>query len=61
MPGANPAVARAAFERIAGPKRRLALDGGHFGLMYVPSREFDRASSDEASFLTEVLGRPTKR
>ena len=61
MPGAAPAVARDAYERLSGPREWLDIDGGHFGLLYVPSPEFDRASSAQARFLSGQLlapGRP---
>ncbi len=61
MPGADPAVARAAFDKLAGPKEWMAVEGGHFGIMYVPSREFDRASRRQAQFLVEHLGLDTSK
>lgn len=55
MPGAVPAVARDAFDKLLGPKEWIDIDGGHFGLLYHPSDEFDRASSAQAQFFTEAL------
>ena len=55
MPGASPAVAREAYDKIAGAKERIEIDGGHFGLLYFPSEEFEHASSAQARFLSEHL------
>ncbi len=55
MPGSVPAVARDAYEKLAGPKEWMEIDGGHFGLLYFPSEAFDRASSAEARFLSQVF------
>jgi uncharacterized protein len=55
MPGSVPAVARDAYEQLAGPKEWLAIAGGHFGLLYVPSPEFEQASSAQARFVAEHL------
>lgn len=56
MRNAAPAVARDAFDKLHGPKEWVELDGGHFGLLYHPSDEFDRASSAQALFLVTHLG-----
>jgi pimeloyl-ACP methyl ester carboxylesterase len=56
MPGAVSAVARAVFERIAGPRQLLEIDGGHFGLLEYPSPTFERASDAQATFLAATLG-----
>ena len=55
MPGALPAVSREAYEKVAGPKGWIEIEGGHFGLLYFPSEEFERASSAQARFLCEHL------
>jgi uncharacterized protein len=55
MPGAVPAVALDAYERLAGPKEWVEIDGGHFGLLYHPSPEFEFAASTQARFLVETL------
>jgi hypothetical protein len=55
MPGALPAVSREAYEKVAGPKGWIEIEGGHFGLLYFPSEEFERASSAQARFLSEHL------
>jgi len=55
MPGAVPAVSRDAFDRMTGPKQWVDIEGGHFGLLYVPSAEFDVAATAQASFVSEHL------
>ena len=60
MPGASPAVARDAYEKLAGPKEWVEIDGGHFGLLYYPSEELEKASSAQARFLCDHL-RPGKK
>lgn len=55
MPGAVPAVTRDAYDKLSGPKEWVDIDGGHFGLLYFPSPEFERASSAEARFLSDHL------
>jgi uncharacterized protein len=55
MPGSKPAVARDAYDKLAGPKEWIEIDGGHFGLLYFPSEEFERASSAQARFLSDHL------
>jgi uncharacterized protein len=55
IPHALPAVARDAYDNLAGPKESIEIDGGHFGLLYFPSEEFERASSAQALFLSGHL------
>jgi uncharacterized protein len=55
MPGALPAVARDAYDKLEGPKEWIEIDGGHFGLLYFPSEEFEGASSAQARFLCDHL------
>ena len=55
MPGANPAVARAAFEAVAGPCEILDIEGGHFGLLFHPSPEFDAALAAQLVFVRAHL------
>lgn len=55
MPGAEPAVALAMYERAGGRKELHLVDGGHFGLLYHPSERFDDVSAAQASFLRRVL------
>jgi fermentation-respiration switch protein FrsA (DUF1100 family) len=57
MPGSVPAVARDAFNKIAGPKEWFEIAGGHFALVYFPSPEFTAASSAQAHFLSKHLMR----
>ncbi len=56
MPGSTPSASRAVFETLHGPKEWLDVDGGHFGLLYVPSPAFDRASATQARFFVAQLG-----
>ncbi|WP_436927045.1 alpha/beta hydrolase [Halosimplex amylolyticum] len=55
MVRSSPAVARDAYERLAGPKEWVEIPGGHFGLLYFPSETFDQVSSAQSQFLTETL------
>jgi pimeloyl-ACP methyl ester carboxylesterase len=55
MPGAVPTVARDAYDKLRASKEWLDVNGGHFGLLYHPSPEFDHASSAQARFLSEAL------
>jgi uncharacterized protein len=55
IPGSAPSVARSAYDKLAGPKGWVEIDGGHFGLLYFPSEEFERASSAQVRFLSEHL------
>ena len=55
MPGANPTVARAVFEAVAGRCEIVDIEGGHFGLVFHPSPEFDAAASAQVAFLEEYL------
>lgn len=55
MPGAVPAVSRDAFEKIPSAKEWVDIEGGHFGLLYFPSAEFNHASSVQARFLSKHL------
>jgi uncharacterized protein len=60
MPGASPTVAHDAYEKLAGPKEWTEIDGGHFGLLYYPSEELEKASSAQVRFLSDHL-RPGKK
>ena len=60
MKNASPRVARAAFDALRGPKEWVGIEGGHFGLLYYPSKEFNHASSAQVRFLKEHLGRLMK-
>ena len=56
MQGAVSEVTRAVFERLAGPKELVEVDGGHFGIIEHPSAAFERASEAQAAFLARNLG-----
>jgi pimeloyl-ACP methyl ester carboxylesterase len=55
MAGADPAVARSVFAGLQGPKELVEIDGGHFGLLHVPSQWFDDASGGQRDFLVRHL------
>ena len=55
MAGANPAVARAAYDSIPANKELVEIDGGHFGLLHYPSELFDRAADAQRDFLLRIL------
>ncbi len=55
MVGANPEIARAAFEEVPAPKTLVEIEGGHFGLLYEPSPEFDHATRTQRDFLLRWL------
>ncbi len=55
MPGANPQVARAVIDSVAGPTEIVHIEGGHFGIMYDPSKELDFALRTQADFLQRQL------
>ena len=55
MPGANPAVARAAIEAAPAAKEILEIAGGHFGLLWHPGVLFDCAVRAQRDFLMRVL------
>ncbi len=55
MVHANVGVTRHAYDRLAGPKRWVDIEGGHFGLLYHPSPRFDEAAGIQAAFLQQVL------
>jgi len=51
----NPEIQRAVFDRIAGEKELVEIEGGHFGLLWKPSPQFDEAVQRQIDFLTRVL------
>jgi uncharacterized protein len=55
MPGANPDIARMAFNLVPQPKELVEIDGGHFGLLHYPSPLFDQASNRQQVFLERYL------
>lgn len=55
MPGANSDVARHTYSLAPEPKQLIEIDGGHFGLVYYPSKLFDEASTSQAEFFIKHL------
>ncbi len=55
MPGANSDISQIVFERAAGPKEMVAIEGGHFGLLYHPGPIFDSASGKQRVWLEKRL------
>ena len=54
--GANPAVARAAYDSIPAKKKELVeIAGGHFGLLYHPSDLFNKACRAQRDFLARAF------
>ena len=51
----NRDVQRAVFDRIAGEKEFTEIEGGHFGLLWQSSAQFDEAIKQQINFLTRVL------
>ena len=49
-------VARAAFATAKEPNQLLTVDGGHFGVLYPDTHEFDLSVSTQQAFLREHLG-----
>lgn len=54
----NPELQDAVYERIAGPKEKLVLEGGHFGLLWKGSKVFRESVAGQTGFLTRVLTEP---
>jgi hypothetical protein len=59
MEGANPRVSRAAFESIPGPTEIVDIQGGHFGILFEGSSEFQASSARQAGFLRKHLREAT--
>jgi uncharacterized protein len=55
MAGANPVVARAAYDSIPAKKELVEIAGGHFGLLHYPSELFDQAAHAQRDFLLRIL------
>jgi len=55
IPSANPRVARAVFDALTGAKRWVDVAGGHFGIVWHPSEEFDITSRAQVDFLRAHL------
>jgi pimeloyl-ACP methyl ester carboxylesterase len=51
----NPELQNAVFDRIAGPKEKVIIDGGHFGLLWEDSPNFMKAINTQIEFLKRVL------
>ncbi len=51
----NPDIQRAVFDRLAGDKEFVEIDGGHFGLLWKASAAFDLAVNQQIKFLTRVF------
>jgi pimeloyl-ACP methyl ester carboxylesterase len=51
----NPDVTRAVFELMRCRKQRADIGGGHFGLLYYPSKIFEQVSAEQCAFLVEAL------
>jgi uncharacterized protein len=52
---ASPVVAREVYDLIPGPKDKMEIEGGHFGLLYYPSELFSKASQGQCDFLKKHL------
>lgn len=55
MNGANTKVTAHVYKTITQPKEWVAIDGGHFGLLYYPSPLFDKSSQAQIDFLKKYL------
>jgi uncharacterized protein len=55
MGGASPAIARLTFDRVPRRKEWVEVSGGHFGLLYPESAQFDEASRAQREFLVRSL------
>ena len=58
MAGANPAVARAAYDSIPAKKELVEIAGGHFGLLHYPSDYSIRPFAPSATFSFESSSNP---
>ena len=55
MPGADPAVALAAYRSVPGPKELMLIEGGHFGLLYPDSAVFEHVVQAQVQFVATHL------
>lgn len=55
MAHCNPEVTAATFTLLGGPKEKVEIDGGHFGLLYYPSEAFAQVSKLQCEFLVRKL------
>jgi hypothetical protein len=53
----NPEVQRAVFDRIPGKNELVQIEGGHFGLLWHPSAQFDQALTRQVACLRQVFYR----
>lgn len=51
----NPDIQRAVYDRIPGEKEFVEIDGGHFGLLWYKSAQFDEAINRQTAFLKRVF------
>jgi uncharacterized protein len=51
----NRSVQQAVFEKIAARKKLYEIDGGHFGLVWHPSKLFDESVECQVGFLRDAL------
>ncbi len=49
------ATAHEAFEALGGPKGLHEIEGGHFGLLHWPGKNFDHACAVQTGFLRRML------
>ena len=55
MNGANTAITEHVYNAITQHKEWVDIDGGHFGLLYYPSKLFDTSSNAQIDFLKRTL------
>jgi cephalosporin-C deacetylase-like acetyl esterase len=53
--GASTNIAHEVFSRISQPKELVEIDGGHFGLLYYPSEDFEKSSDAQIKFLNKYF------
>jgi hypothetical protein len=53
--GASTNIAHEVFSRISQPKELVEIDGGHFGLLYHPSEDFEKSSDAQIKFLNKYF------
>jgi pimeloyl-ACP methyl ester carboxylesterase len=51
----NRSVQQAVFEKITARKKLYEIDGGHFGLVWHPSKLFDESVECQVGFLRDAL------
>jgi hypothetical protein len=55
FPGAASSVQRVIFERLAGPKELVEMDGGHLGILWDENPLHEQAVAIQSAFLVRVL------